>query len=282
MAHDHPNILNELVKLIDDERNDIFIMLDAKANIKDFDFIKSYKSKLLWCKNRIKVYWGHASQIENELNLFKEAKTYGNYDYFHLLSGVDIPIKSQNFIHNLFDTNKGKEFIYVSKSENVPKIMSYKLDHYKIFSKYYRDPRKIPRGLTRKIRNCFCAFQNWLNIKRTYPWEKLYYGSNWVSITQDFVNYLIENENKVLKSFQYTYCVDEVYKQTLIMNSHFKKNLFPNGNLREIDWSSGEIKEFTVDDINLLKSSENIFARKIDPKSYKHISNHLIKIFNNE
>ena len=35
----------------------------------------------------------------------------GNYDYYHLISGMDLPIKTQKEIHEFFENNKGKEFI---------------------------------------------------------------------------------------------------------------------------------------------------------------------------
>ena len=48
-------------------------------------------------QTRIDVRWGDFSQVECELALFKQAAI-GRYDYYHLLSGVDLPIKSAEYI----------------------------------------------------------------------------------------------------------------------------------------------------------------------------------------
>ena len=41
----------------------------------------------------INVKWGNYSQIKCEMLLFKEAFEYPvNFDYYHLLSGVDLPL----------------------------------------------------------------------------------------------------------------------------------------------------------------------------------------------
>lgn len=48
-----------------------------------------------------------------ELNLFKYAHDLGKYDYYHLLSGKDFPLQSQDYIHNFFKQNEGMEFVHI-------------------------------------------------------------------------------------------------------------------------------------------------------------------------
>lgn len=36
-----------------------------------------------------------------------------NYDYLHILSGEDLPLKSQTYICDFFQKNNGKEFIKI-------------------------------------------------------------------------------------------------------------------------------------------------------------------------
>ena len=55
--------------------------------------------------------WGGYSQIRSELILFQSAWEHG-YEYYHLISGVDLPIKTQDEIHEFFREHYGKEFIY--------------------------------------------------------------------------------------------------------------------------------------------------------------------------
>ena len=43
--------------------------------------------------------------------LLESAFLSGDYEYFHLLSGQCLPIKSQDYIHSFFIKNKNKEFV---------------------------------------------------------------------------------------------------------------------------------------------------------------------------
>ena len=49
----------------------------------------------------------------------------GNYDYYHLISGMDLPIKTQKEIHEFFENNKGKEFIHFGTNEDARKRCQY-------------------------------------------------------------------------------------------------------------------------------------------------------------
>ena len=103
IAHGEYNLLNILVNMIDDVRNDIFIHIDKKCPP---ECITVEKSNIYYVVNRVDVRWGDISQIETELILFEKACTTNRYDYYHLLSGVDLPIKSQNYIHDFFQNRK--------------------------------------------------------------------------------------------------------------------------------------------------------------------------------
>jgi Core-2/I-Branching enzyme. len=104
LAHNEFEILQKLITAIDDKRNDIFIHFDAK--VKDLPKIEISFSNLYVLSNRINVCWGDVTVVEAELELFKMAMQVGDYEYFHLLSGVDMPLKSQDYIHNFFEKNK--------------------------------------------------------------------------------------------------------------------------------------------------------------------------------
>ena len=55
------------------------------------------------------------SQINCELVLLKLATMTVSYCYYHLLSGEDLTIKSQNYIHSFFCKNNSAEFVRVEK-----------------------------------------------------------------------------------------------------------------------------------------------------------------------
>lgn len=56
----------------------------------------------------INVKWGNYSQIKCEMLLFEEAFEYPvNFDYYHLLSGVDLPLYPIQYVHRFFELHKG-------------------------------------------------------------------------------------------------------------------------------------------------------------------------------
>ena len=127
MAHCNFLQLKKLIRAIDDPRNDIYIHIDAK--VKDAEYIKNelYKelrSSTLYFANSVSVFWGDFSQILAELSLLNCIKDIHEYRYYHLISGMDLPLKSQNYIHNFFEENNGYEFIDFSDENYVAEIIN--------------------------------------------------------------------------------------------------------------------------------------------------------------
>lgn len=122
MAHNDFYILDKLIHSIDNTNNDIFIHIDKKVYNFDkqkFLSITSY-SKVFFVDN-FNVYWGEYSQIQAEISLFESAYNSGNYRYFHLISGSDMILKNQNWIHDFFNKNDGYEFLQCANIEYLKK-----------------------------------------------------------------------------------------------------------------------------------------------------------------
>lgn len=78
MCHKSDYNLLALIKSIDDPRNDIYIMVDAKVKNFDFKFVKTAAQySIVNFVPRIKIYWGGYSQIRGEMILFKTAEKSG-------------------------------------------------------------------------------------------------------------------------------------------------------------------------------------------------------------
>ena len=113
LAHQQDYTLKTLIKLLDDKRNDIFLHMDAKCSEYNLQELKKLISYSTFCSiPRCIVNWGSFSMVEAELNLLKASTTsHEKYDYYHLLSGEDLPLKSPSYIHKFFNENSGKEFV---------------------------------------------------------------------------------------------------------------------------------------------------------------------------
>lgn len=275
IVHEYNEILEKLLKSLDDKRNDIFIHVDKKT--KDFSFEKAnsiLKISKVYFIDRISVYWGGYSQIKVEKELLKNALQRGNYRYFHLLSGADLPLKSQDEIHQFFIKNDGKEFISIHDVEFKD---YFRINYYFIEKIMARREKILANILLRKCHNFLLKIQKMFLIKRNKNYN-FYKGSNWFSITNEFAKYVIDNEKEIEERYKYTFCADEIFLQSLIMNSKFKDNIYKFLNeknteaaMRYIDWERGAPYTFKEEDYNLLINSEMLFARKFSEKVDREI-----------
>lgn len=203
IAHTDKYCLQKLVELLDDERNDIYIMIDAKADYKSFTEISTSKSFLyiLSREESIDIRWGDLTQIEAELRLFEIAINKKiKYKYIHLISGQDLPIKSQNYIHEYFNKYPiGTNFIGLAQGNSNKTDLYNKTAYYSLFNNQFRNRNSIIKLLFKIIRNSVIYLQKIIGLKRSWEGIVLYKGANWVSITPEFTTYLVNNKKRFLK-----------------------------------------------------------------------------------
>lgn len=120
--------------------------------------------------------------------LFKTAALNGPYVYYHLLSGQDLPIKTQNIIQDYFNNNNGKEFIRFQQ----PSFDNFDRVCYYHFFQELRG-RGDKRTLMSIIEGISLAIQRRLGIQRNKN-IIFYKGTNWASVTNDFVMELLRHE----------------------------------------------------------------------------------------
>lgn len=278
IAHSEFDILEKQLKLLDDENTDIYLHIDKK--VKDFDFNhfeKIVKKSKLFFTERLDVRWGSFKQIECEYLLFKTASK-NNYDYYHLLSGIDMPLVSQKEVHEFFDKHQGKEFVCFDNHTLISPSALSRVKYYHFFVPWARSQNKFKRKFFHTFHFHSIKFQQKVGVNRikkvNYIFRK---GANWVSVTNDFVKYLLSKENEIKKIFRFSYCADELFVQTVLYNSEFYKNIYSKKNddylgiKRYIDWKRGEPYTFKVEDYDLLVNSGCFWARKFSSKVDKEI-----------
>lgn len=267
MAHTQPELLKKILMLLDDERNDIYLHVDQKA--KDYPIEESVsvleKSKCV-CTERTDVKWGSYSQINCEMILLKEAvKT--EHAYYHLISGMDLPIKSQDEIHAFFEKYDGLEFV----DEDLPEISEAALARVKYTHKFY--------GKAGSVKDLLGAIatkgQMLLGVDKTKKYSGVIFqkGRNWFSITHGLAMLVVEKEGWIREIFEQSVCGDELFLQTIARNSVFSDKICnPNTmseipDTRYIDWKRGNNNNpyvFRENDYEELKNASGLFARKFD------------------
>lgn len=296
ITHQYTFVLETLIRMIDDERNDIYVHVDKKVRESYEDRIRGLvKNAKVFFVKRHKVYWGHVSLVEAEYELFQAAYSHGGYCRYYLISGSDLPIKTQDQIHAFFDSHQSEEFV--------------------AFCKNTMDERVVYKWLFPRHLNGLCNSRNWIGRKINKAQDVLtkeYIGfqkrigytnrafpnytkcGEWVSLTENAVKVLLAYKKKVIKGFRQSNCPDEHYKATIfscvvnglipwpqgcveclsfykypeteIERHHLQDFVEDACNLdaaRYIDWRSGILKELTIEDWGSLVESDAVFCRKV-------------------
>lgn len=262
IAHNEWGLLQTLLNCIDDARNDIFVHIDAK--VKQLPDLTVKQASLQVIDERIDVRWGDWSVCEAEYALFRAAAAGGEYSYYHLLSGVDLPLKSQDCIHEFFRLNDGKEFIGFSHYKGLDEEIRRKVGYRHLFPSDFKNKSAFKR----LCRAAFIRLQmvSGFHRNKDVDFRK---GTQWVSITDAFVRELLSQEGYCRDLFNHTFCPDEIYKQTVCWNSEFRDSIFDpddegHGCMRAIGWRDGQLHDWSRTDMDYLAESDAIFARKFN------------------
>lgn len=272
LAHQYPKQISKLIhSLITDHGVTVFIHIDSRS-VDTYTKLRkefSLQNNVIFIKKRYKVYWGSFNQVRATLELLKAAKQKGKFDYYSLISGQDLLIKPLCDYKQFLLANRGKEF-----------LAWYKLPHHinhgptggvDRMELYWLDVKPRFKYLYAKTNDIIHKLQRKLNYKRRLRFD-LYAGAQWFTLSNTAIEYVLdflETNPYFIRSYKYSRCSDEIFFQTLLLNSPLKENIV-NDCLRYIDWKTGPEFPRTLrsEDLGKLMSAENkFFARKFDEKT---------------
>lgn len=270
-CHNKPEQVNYLIEHLPKEEFDIFIHVDKKSNIID-DISK--KSNVFFCKKRVNVQWARFSQVEATLELFKMVDE-KKYKYIHLISGQDYMIKPSEYFTKLFTEENECEYI---QSNTLPDYNMWSTQwggrsRYEVWYPQWliKRPKKV---FIRLLKSAYVALVMHMNClkRKKYPVEQFYGGSSWFSITAKSMGWIkayLSSHPSYIKFFRHTIYADELFFSTLIRISPYKNNIV-NNPLRFMIWkgsNTGGPKELEIKNIDEMKQSDAIFARKVTDMS---------------
>lgn len=288
--------LNILVNLLDDSRNDIYIMIDKKSSLcKEKKIVAKFSN--VFYLDPINIYWGGYSIVDAELKLFEKASEIG-YSYYHLMSGKDLPIQNQDYIHHFFDNHKGYEFIEYEKS-NLESIKDRIKPHF--LRKFYNDGiRNNNSNIPKIIRLLISIYRHTETsvlkvLFNNKDFDKIKMASQWMSIDQKLVNLILENKSFIEGLFKKGKTVDEIFIPTLLSyypeylkyvfdtTEYTKSPMNPYSNLRYIrkDAVNAHPELLTEDNYSDIKdaiANGYLFARKFDINQDKKIIDEVVHI----
>lgn len=261
-----------------------YIHIDKKSSVSESDLkaLKESKSNV-FISRQFKTNWGGMNHLNCTLLLLKEALSNNENEYIHLISGHDFPIKTPDYFSSFLQKNKGKQFIeYFTMPAKVWENGG--MDRLLYYNFYDPINAKVNNGKNEKLIRSLVRFQKNLGLKRSLDFNgfNLYGGSTWWSLNSDCCNYIInftEENPAFLKRFKHTFCAEEIFFQTIIMNSRFKDAVI-NNNLRHIIWElrNGNMPAaLDESDFDSLMNSQHLFARRFDYPVSEKIVNYLIQ-----
>lgn len=273
IAHDQEELLQLLVKALDNKMNDIFIHID-KDSIINLDGVKDVvNDSNVYFISRQKVSWGGFSLVTVEMLLLKEAVSKGPYSYYHLLSGVDLPLKKIEEINQFYDQNQGKQFINVRSPKEFKKYYYQRIAYKMPFKEHWGKKINIYKVADKAL----VEIQKLLGLKNKNLLEENFcFGSQWWDITDDLARYILDNSKYIEKTYKYSSCADEVFVQSLILNTKYWKDLYVpkfdnqmRGNMRWITIPNGKSSPITINEAVLEEANNSgmLWARKFDYKN---------------
>jgi hypothetical protein len=243
----------------------IYIHVDKNSdiNIMETNNVFVYKE--------YKTHWGSFNLIMATLLLLKKAfeKGYGRYI---LISGQDLPIKTNEEIKEFFKNNNS-EYLNIGKIPNssgwpnMNRLTAYNMDH------IYRGVKgkKVRKLLYRIFVKVIQIFSKIVARKIDYDF---YGGDQWTNYTHNCVKKIfeyLENDKNYINRYKWTNCADEIFYQTII--NKLDGIIIKKNSLRYIDWKSGPEYPRTLreDDYEKIINSKAIFGRKFDENIDKKI-----------
>ena len=260
-----------------DERFDVYIHVDRRV------YLSATARRLLENLPGVKavgqeyaVNWGCRAHIDAILWLCRRALE-GSPDaaYLHLISGTDLLLKPPQAFCDFFDAHQGQNFMEV-----------FPLPTPRWHGGWMRLAWRHPLDRL-DLRNAhelaiYCRYlrcQRATGKMRPLPDFPVYGGSTWWDLTREAVDYVCThaNWNGWYDRLADTYVPEEVYVQTLLMNSPLRDTL-TDRLLRYIDWTprrghSPAVLDET--DLPALLASDAMFARKVDSRTSARLIDHI-------
>lgn len=278
-AYKNFSYLESLVKQLSPHFS-IYIHIDKSSTEIGADKM-AYLEQAYGCKCFAKYVccWAGFNNLLAYIELLRIAHQ-GKHEYYHILSGEDLPVKSYEYIEKYFENN---DKIYISFHKAKGAAWEDRYKYYYIFVN--KDPHKRIISL---LNNLSLGFQKIFGIRRSRIGNEteMYKGYIFGSLPHDAVEYVLQyvDSNPIfMKDLATTHISEEFFLQTILGNSPLSDRIACNC-LRYSVWEykNGSIPGYLDEtDIPELESGDYIFARKVNYKSSTKLIDHMKQLWSN-
>ncbi|NTU53788.1 MAG: beta-1,6-N-acetylglucosaminyltransferase [Chlorobiaceae bacterium] len=242
-----------------------FIHVDAKSSreVREGFHALACKYENVAVFSNYKVNWGGNNHLKAILLLVEKALESGT-GYCHLITGQDYPIKSSDFL--IGEGLKGVNYLHsLPLPRDDWKDGGYdRLVYYNFFDLFDGRTR-----WGRRMIHYLVGIQRILSYKRGIPANlKLFCGNTYWSLDRECLEYAMgyaAAHPAFMKQFNHSFCSEEFFFQTVLMNSPFKEKIV-NDDRRFIVWEfrdGSNPANLDQRDVEQVLASPAYFMRKI-------------------
>ncbi len=258
-AHKDLDQLNALVgQLLDDEFL-IYVNVDSKSAI---DVGRLHPAARL-VRRRNDIHWGDFSQVQATLNSMRQVvDEVPAFDKLMFISAQDFPLLPNRRLKTELAALAGRELL------DCVQVGPQGWSCAKRYQYFYRDAGGALAVLACRVANHamrICGLTRAM-VNGWQPWG----GSSWWSLSRDCAKAIVtqvRDDPAIVRFFHRVYCPDELFFQTLVMNSPFRERVLFN-NFRHIQWASSDArnpKVLDAGDFETIRASSAHFCRKLEP-----------------
>jgi len=261
-AYKDLDFLTEIISCFDDDFS-FFIHIDKKCK-EDTTVLTNFSTVYLY--NQYHIEWGGSNHLMAILLLMREAYKMNKFEYFHLITGSDYPVKPLATFKSFFETHRNENFMeyFPLPRESWGKDGGLKRIQYFWFGLNRMDIR----GRIWELIRFSIRIQRKLNINRKFKYfdGKLWAGGTYWSLSLNAVDTFISFTDKnpgYIRRFKCTSIAEEIFLQTVLLNLGVPVT---NNYLRYIDWGEDGANPITLTDkdFDCIMESDCFFARKFD------------------
>ena len=271
-CYKQPNLVARIIHILYSPNHYFFVHVDKKTNITPFVEAVGGLQNVKFTK-QINVNHARYSQLVSELDLLHDAKEFEikkglKFDYVHMVSGNDYPLRSNEQFDAFFDETDAtfmlydkEEFWNKYKSYAEHTVNDYHLNHGGIWSTIFI------KTLGRLL-GYVCPRKRIKNLSGGWDWW------SWNSDTFNYVLEYLDNHPDYQQRWNHTLCVTEKFFHTMLADKKADLRIDTWNPLRFVSWKPKRDMgpnydphrpyNLTEKEYDLVINSKAFFCRKVD------------------
>ncbi len=269
LAHKQPQLLARILQRLERPNHHFFIHVDLKyPNLKEYYSVCRNIQNIHFVSDNIEVYHAGISIVYAEILLLQEAdKQKEKFDFYHLISGQDYPIRSNNQFDEFFEQTD-HSFMYIDSKE----LQKELANNYKICANrfHFNNTEKWYSKIYEKFHLHYFSYL-WYNRDHIDNYIGGWQWFSWNYTVKEYVMQYINKQPQYIEKYNHTSSPDEHIFTTLLAPHAQDLHIEIQNPLRYISWhphrdvnTKYRPYDLTEEDLPWIINSKAFFCRKVD------------------